>query len=91
MSFQYGWDVLNRMTSFTPAGGTTTDYAYRADGLRVSKANPVLGTSTSYAYDGQMGIQDTDVSSSGTTITDYGVGGRGIDWMQISNANGSQF
>ena len=37
-----------------------------------------------------MGIQDTDVSSSGTTITDYGVGGRGIDWMQISNASGSQ-
>ena len=35
-----------------------------------------------------MGIQDADTSS--TTITDYGVGGRGIDWMQISNANGSQ-
>jgi len=32
------WDALNRMTSLT-SGATTTSYAYRADGMRVSKDN----------------------------------------------------
>lgn len=34
-STSYGWDDLNRMTSLT-VGSATTNYAYRADGLRVS-------------------------------------------------------
>jgi hypothetical protein len=41
-SQSYGWDCLNRMTSY----GTTNTYVYRGDGMRVSKkplANPLFG------------------------------------------------
>jgi RHS repeat-associated protein len=78
------WDELNRMTSFTNSSATT-NYAYRADGLRVSKASASL---TNYTfYDGQMPFQDIDVTSAGTAVTNNGLGARGVDY--ISKTQGS--
>lgn len=84
-----GWDALNRMTSFT-ASSATTNYAYRADGMRVSKA---AGTQTvTYGYDGQMGVEecltDTGTSSNNYT-TRYGLGARGIDRIETTNSSGT--
>jgi len=86
----YGWDCLNRMSSLNSSA-----YAYRADGMRVSKA--VAGVTTRYRYDGQMSKRSgdpeaktneqresggmEDVTSSGK-VTQYGLGARGIDYMQ---------
>ncbi len=82
----YGWDILNRLTSFTSSG--TTSYVYRADGMRVSKSNST--GSTSYRYDGQMGMEDIDFASNGTVsrVTDYGIGPRDIDVVFVTQ-NGS--
>ncbi len=49
-STTYGWDALNRMTSYT-AGGASNSYVYRADGMRVSKSVGSTSTTTTYAYD----------------------------------------
>ncbi len=83
-STSYGWDILNRMTSFTSSG--TTSYVYRADGVRVSKSNS--NGSTSYRYDGQMGMEDVDFASNGSVskVTDYGIGARGIDAMFVTQS-----
>ena len=80
-----GWDILNRMTSFTSSSGVT-NYVYRADGMRVSKSNST--GSTSYRYDGQMGMEDVDFASNGTLskVTDYGIGPRGIDAMFVTQS-----
>ncbi len=80
-----GWDILNRMTSFTSSSGVT-NYVYRADGMRVSKSNST--GSTSYRYDGQMGMEDVDFASNGTVseVTDYGIGARGIDAMYVTQS-----
>ncbi len=80
-----GWDILNRMTSFTSSSGVA-NYVYRADGLRVSKSNST--GSTSYRYDGQMGMEDVDFASNGTLskVTDYGIGPRGIDAMFVTQS-----
>ena len=80
-----GWDILNRMTSFTSSSGVT-NYVYRADGMRVSKSNST--GSTSYRYDGQMGMEDIDFVSNGSVskVTDYGIGPRGIDGMFVSQS-----
>ena len=84
-SKSYGWDILNRMTSFTSSSGVT-NYVYRADGMRVSKSNSM--GSTSYRYDGQMGMEDIDFASNGTVskVTDYGIGPRGIDAMYVTQS-----
>jgi RHS repeat-associated protein len=83
-STSYGWDMLNRMTSFTSSG--TTSYVYRADGMRVSKSNS--SGSTSYRYDGQMGMEDVDFASNGSVskVTDYGLGARGVDAMFVTQS-----
>ena len=83
-SASYGWDMLNRMTTFTSSG--TTSYVYRADGMRVSKSNS--SGSTSYRYDGQMGMEDVDFASNGSVskVTDYGIGARGIDAMYVTQS-----
>ena len=47
----YTWDAMNRMTALNN-GTATTNYAYRADGMRVSKASTT--GRTLYCYDGQM-------------------------------------
>ena len=80
-----GWDILNRMTSFTSSSGVT-NYVYRADGMRMSKSNST--GSTSYRYDGQTGMEDIDFASNGTVskVTDYGIGPRGIDAMFVTQS-----
>jgi len=83
------WDVVNRMSSFT-SGSTTTDYAYRADGMRVAKAS---GSQTvTYGYDGQMGVEecltDSSVSSNDYT-TRYALGARGSDRIETTNSSGT--
>ena len=76
----YTWDELNRMTSNT-TGSLTTNYAYRADGMRVSKTTG--RNYTNYFYDGQMTFADVDDAWTGqvsvSTETDYAIGARGID------------
>src|SRR5579884_538298 len=79
-------DELNRMTSHIQ-NGVLTNYAYRADGMRVTKTAP--SAATSFAYDGQMGIEDVDTSTGKpTAVTDYAIGARGIDRM-VKTQNGS--
>jgi RHS repeat-associated protein len=80
----YGWDCLNRMTSYTN-NGVSNSYSYRADGMRVAKLVGSTGTTTTYAYDGQMGFEDQDTMGSGTKVTDYGIGARGIDYIASTN------
>lgn len=75
----YTWDALNRMTSLYN-GSVTTNYTYRADGMRVSKSS--TSGSTTYRYDGQMGMQDVDTSGSTTTVTNYALGARGVDMIE---------
>jgi RHS repeat-associated protein len=81
-----GWDCLNRMTSLINSSGTT-NYSYRADGMRVYKSG-AFGSSTSF-YDGQMPFETTDVATSGTTVTDNAVGPRGIDAMIVTTSSGT--
>ncbi len=88
-STSYTWDSLNRMTSVT-VGGSTTNYSYRADGMRIAKldnANPIHNPIASYRYDGQMSIEDIDYSGGAVQkVTDYGLGARGIDAMYVSQS-----
>ena len=80
------WDVLNRMTSFTN-GSATTNYQYRADGMRVAKS---AGSDVqSFYYDGQMPIEDAAVVSSATTVTRNGLGARGIDFISTTTSSGT--
>ena len=80
------WDALNRMTSLT-SGATTTNYAYRPDGMRVSKD---YGTDSSrFYYDGQMPMETLDTTSSGSTVTRNGLGARGIDRIERVNSSGT--
>ena len=52
----------------------------------MSKSNSA--GSTSYRYDGQLGIEDIDFGPSGIAVkvTDYGLGGRGIDAMYVTQS-----
>lgn len=84
------WDVLNRMESLDN-GTTTTDYAYRADGIRVSKRSG--SKTTSYIYDGQMPVEESLIDSANSnndTLTRYTAGARGIDRTEHSTAGGTQ-
>lgn len=93
----YQWDALNRMTYYTPGIGHD-DYIYRADGMRVYK-NHVSGMvheeeegeagdvdySARFFYDGQMQVESKETYLSGNNwLTKYGVGARGIDYMERS-------
>jgi RHS repeat-associated protein len=85
-SISYGWDVLNRMTSYT-SGSITTSYVYRADGMRVSKSDST--GSAVYRYDGQMAVQDVETTSTGTIVNDYALGARGIDAVSKTDSSGT--
>ena len=77
-SSTYGWDHLNRMTTFTSGSNPAWSYTYRADGMRTLKSNGTA--STSYAYDGQMGIEDIDLSGTNVSaVTDYAIGARTVE------------
>lgn len=82
----YEWDVVNRMVSYT-SGSTTTYYAYRADGMRVTKSDGA--NTTTYCYDGQMPIELKEVSNNGTTVTSHTLGARGLDAFQTTANSGS--
>jgi RHS repeat-associated protein len=62
----YGYDVENRMTSYSKSG-TTASYAYDAFNRRVRKT--VNGTATYYVYEGDNIIEERN--SSGTKTADY--------------------
>ncbi len=69
-STSYSWDALNRMTSLTKSG-TTTNYEYRADGMRTHKL--VGSVATEYVHDGQMPVEDSVINGSTLTVTRYGL------------------
>ena len=82
----YGWDALNRMISYN--GGTATSYAYRADGMRVSRTQ---GTSTDrFRYDGQMPMETVQALGTAQTI-ENGLGARGIDWTSVTTGSGTTY
>ena len=78
-STSYSWDALNRMTSLTKSG-TTTNYEYRADGMRTHKLGGSV--STEYVHDGQMPVEDSVINGSTLSVTRYGLGARGMDYME---------
>ncbi len=84
--YSYSWDCLNRLLTYT-AGGVTSTYAYRADGMRVSKSNSSVAAT--YYYDGQMPMETKEVSGGTTTITKNGLGARGIEWIERAVSGGS--
>ena len=67
------------MTSLTKSG-TTTNYEYRADGMRTHKVGSVT---TEYYHDGQMPMEDAVINGSALTVTRYGLGARGIDYEEV--------
>ncbi len=94
----YTWDDLNRMTT-NVTSGTTSNYAYRADGMRVRKESHTGATNstlTRYRYDGQMGIEDVEststnggISYSLLAINRYALGARGIDAILRTTSAGT--
>ncbi len=77
----YGWDCLNRMTSFTNSTGTM-NYQYRADGMRTRKSTS--SGFTEYYHDAQMPMEDAFVNGTSLTATRYGLGARGIDYEEVA-------
>ncbi len=84
---QFDWDCLNRMTRKRNGATVQATYTYRADGMRTYKNTN--NVTTAYRYDGQMGMEDVDTAGSTVTTTDYGMGARGIDWIQKTVGNGT--
>ena len=79
-SINYSWDLLNRLSQLV-SGSTTTNYEYRADGIRTHKASG--SNYTEYYHDGQMPIQDVSWNGTQFTTTRYGLGARGMDYMEV--------
>ena len=63
----YTWDSMNRLRSIA-AGGTTTSFTYRPDGMRATKSVDSVLT-MKYLYDGQSLVAEKD--SSGTLKVSY--------------------
>ncbi len=84
----YTWDAMNRMTSLNN-GTSTTNYLYRADGMRVSKTSTT--GRTLYCYDGQIGMEDIEYDGSlvWQKTTDYALGARGIDAISVTTGTGT--
>jgi len=86
LTFFYNWDALNRLTAHGRAGAWSASYGYRADGMRISKL--YNGVATRFRHAGQMAIEDVETPASGNpTITRYGLGGRGVDFMEQTAPN----
>ncbi|MBI5705637.1 MAG: RHS repeat-associated core domain-containing protein [Armatimonadetes bacterium] len=95
------WDALNRMTYFSGVGDVGhDDYAYRADGMRIWKnhasgeiheegePDPGIDYISQYYYDGQMQVESYEERSNGAyLLTKYGIGARGIDYMETYNGS----
>ncbi|HVT11025.1 MAG TPA: RHS repeat-associated core domain-containing protein, partial [Fimbriimonadaceae bacterium] len=88
------WDCLNRMTGYTNGTSSITN-TYRADGMRVEKASTLNpSVHTDYGYDGQMTIEEynyrnTYPASSPIKLIRYGIGARGVDWIERTDATTS--
>ncbi len=61
---------------------STTNYEYRADGMRTHKSNVAGTVFTEYYHDGQMPMEDAAINGSALTVTRYGLGARGIDYEE---------
>jgi RHS repeat-associated protein len=82
----YTWDALNRLITYDKNGGAR-HYAYRADGMRVSKIRGSGGQEdTTYRYDGQMLMEEyfagTEYPRDYLQVIRYGLGARGIDYIE---------
>jgi RHS repeat-associated protein len=82
----YTWDALNRLITYDKNGGAR-HYAYRADGMRVSKVRGSGGQEdTTYRYDGQMLMEEyfagTEYPRDYLQVIRYGLGARGIDYIE---------
>jgi RHS repeat-associated protein len=82
----YTWDALNRLITYEKNGGAR-HYAYRADGMRVSKIRGSGGQEdTTYRYDGQMLMEEyfagTEYPRDYLQVIRYGLGARGIDYIE---------
>ena len=92
------WDDLNRMTA-NVTSGTTSNFIYRADGLRMQKENHTGSTNsnlTRYRYDGQIGVEDVDLTSTNggvsysvSAVNRFALGGRGIDAVSRTTSSGT--
>ena len=84
----YTWDAMNRMTALNN-GMSTTNYLYRADGMRVSKSSTT--GRTLYCYDGQMGMEDIEYDGSlvWQKTSDFALGARGIDAISVTTGTGT--
>jgi RHS repeat-associated protein len=85
-SVSYSWDSVNRMTSAT-IGNTTWNYAYRADGIRMTKKRGAGGEAdTYYRYDGQMPREEffwgSEYPRDYVQTIRYGLGARGVDYIE---------
>ncbi len=78
----YTWDVLNRMKQLADAT-STTNYEYRADGMRSHKSNVAGTLFTEYYHDAQMPMEDAVINGTGLTVTRYGLGARGVDYEEV--------
>jgi len=91
------WDDLNRMIGFKSGYNTQHVYAYRADGMRSSKTwytGSSLMNWTRYRYDGQMGVEDiegttTNGVSTITTVTRTGLGARSVEVISKTTSSGN--
>jgi RHS repeat-associated protein len=81
------------------ASGTTSNYAYRADGLRTQKeihTGSTVSDITQYRYNGQMGVEDVELHSTNggtsytvTAMTRSALGARGIDAVSRTTNSGT--
>ena len=79
-STSYSWDCLNRLGGIVFGLDNSISYTYRADGMRVGKMQAIVPNQSIYRYDGQMSFEDIYIPQIGTTtVTDYGLGARGIN------------
>lgn len=90
----YDWDDLNRMASLSIGSSNSNTYAYRADGLRVSKSGTGSASSQSstlYRYDGQMGIEEVERNSAGTVtaMSRMVPGPRGLEAISRTTSSGT--
>jgi len=91
------WDDLNRMIGFKAGSNAQHVYAYRADGMRTSKSAATgasTATWTRYRYDGQMGVEDiegttTNGVSTITAVTRTGLGARSVEVISKTTSSGN--
>jgi len=74
----YSYDEAQNLSTYTPATGTATSYAYDGDGLRQSKTTG--STTTYFTWDGGR-----DLLSDGTNYYVYGQGSQPLEQIAVSS------